>query len=93
MRIILYCYHIVKRLFNRHYSLFKDPLLVSLVQDVFKVISQTPGCLGPLQQRLVPTLVSIIGEQENKVELGLKVKTYLMIKCFEKINSDCIVRL
>eukprot|EP00094_Tigriopus_californicus_P002531 TCALIF_02446-PA protein Name:"Similar to Ipo9 Importin-9 (Mus musculus)" AED:0.08 eAED:0.08 QI:0/0.33/0.2/0.9/1/1/10/0/889 len=37
-----------------------DPVLTSLVQDIFKVLSQTEGCLLPLQTRLVPTLVSIL---------------------------------
>ncbi len=50
-----------------------DPVLVSLVQDVFRVLSKTEGCRQALQQRLVPTLVSILDAQEGKVALGLKV--------------------
>jgi len=49
-----------------------DPMLVTLIQDVLRVVSQTEGCLQPLQARLVPTLVSILDAQEDKVALGLK---------------------
>ena len=49
-----------------------DPVLVNLVQDVLRVLSQTEGCLQPLQQRLVPTLVSILDASEDKVAMGLK---------------------
>jgi len=35
-------------------------VITSLTQDIFKVVAQTPGCLAPLEARLVPTLVSII---------------------------------
>ena len=49
-----------------------DPVLTSLAQDVFKVISQTPEALAPLQTRLVPTLVSIMESQAEKVSPGLQ---------------------
>ena len=39
---------------------FSDPVITSLTQDIFKVLAQTPGCLGPLESKLVPTLVSIL---------------------------------
>ena len=35
-------------------------MITSLTQDIFKVLAQTPGCLAPLEARLVPTLVSIL---------------------------------
>ncbi len=56
-----------------HTAYFSDPVLVNLVQDIFRVLSQTEGCRQPLQQRLVPTLVSILDAQEGRVALGLKV--------------------
>ena len=37
-----------------------DPVLTSLLQDIFRVIAETPRCLSPLEARLVPTLVSIL---------------------------------
>ena len=37
-----------------------DPVLTSLLQDIFRVIAETPKCLLPLESRLVPTLVSIL---------------------------------
>ena len=49
-----------------------DPVLTSLAQDVFKVISQTAEALAPLQTRLVPTLVSIMDSQAEKVTPGLQ---------------------
>ncbi len=51
-----------------------DPVLVTLVQDVLRVLSQNEGCRQPLQQRIVPTLVSILDAPEDKVALGLKVR-------------------
>jgi hypothetical protein len=56
-----------------HLGTLSDPILVTLVQDVLRVVSQTEGCLQPLQTRLVPTLVSILDAHEDKVALGLKV--------------------
>ncbi len=47
-------------------------MLVSLVQDVIRVLSQIEGCRQPLQQRAVPTIVSILDAHEEKVALGLK---------------------
>jgi len=37
-----------------------DPVVASLVQDIFMVLAKTEGCLAPLEARLVPTLVSIL---------------------------------
>ena len=37
-----------------------DPVLTSLLQDIFRVIAETQGCLNSLETRLVPTLVSIL---------------------------------
>ena len=43
------------------------------MQDIFQVLSETEGCLEPLQQRLVPTLVSILQQEQDKVAPGLQV--------------------
>ena len=43
-----------------------DPVITSLSQDIFKVLASNPGCSGPLQNRLVPTLVSILNASEDK---------------------------
>ncbi|GFG36391.1 hypothetical protein Cfor_01763 [Coptotermes formosanus] len=48
-----------------------DPFIIVLVQDVFKELSQNPECLSPLQQRLVPTLVSILNAPADKIPSGL----------------------
>lgn len=47
-----------------------DPLVVSLTEDVFKVLSENPACIQPLQQRLVPTLVSILHASVDKIPMG-----------------------
>ncbi|KAK2163574.1 hypothetical protein LSH36_77g04009 [Paralvinella palmiformis] len=47
-----------------------DPLVVSLTEDVFKVLSENPACIEPLQQRLVPTLVSILHASVDKIPMG-----------------------
>ena len=35
-------------------------MVASLVQDIFKVLAQTEGCLEPLESRLIPTVSSIL---------------------------------
>ena len=47
-----------------------DPVITSLSQDIFKVLSSNPECAGPLQARLVPPLLSILHASEDKS--GLK---------------------
>ena len=43
-----------------------DPVITSLSQDIFKVLASNPACSVSLQNRLVPTLVSILGAKEDK---------------------------
>uniref|UniRef100_A0A336MGN8 CSON015154 protein n=1 Tax=Culicoides sonorensis TaxID=179676 RepID=A0A336MGN8_CULSO len=45
-----------------------DRYILDSVQDIMKILSQNPYCSQPLQEKLVPTLVSILnlqGEQTN----------------------------
>ncbi|XP_034939232.1 importin-9 [Chelonus insularis] len=37
-----------------------DPEILSLCQDIFKELSENLQCIGPLQSRLIPTLVSMM---------------------------------
>ena len=55
-------------LFLKHNS---DSVIVELAQDIFRELSQNPACLGPLQHRLVPTLISILQSPVDKVPAGL----------------------
>ncbi|XP_067129013.1 importin-9 [Centruroides vittatus] len=55
--------------FLKHNS---DPILVSLSQDVFKELAQNAICQNLLQQRLVPTLVSILHAPVDKIPMGLQ---------------------
>jgi hypothetical protein len=52
-----------------------DPVITSVSQDIFKVLSQNQECVLPLQTKLVPTLVSILQNQDGKVPSGLQSVT------------------
>ncbi|KAI8511530.1 Importin 9 [Branchiostoma belcheri] len=48
-----------------------DPLIASLTEDIFKELASIPTCQQPLQQRLLPTLISIMQAPADKVPHGL----------------------
>ncbi|XP_071759954.1 importin-9 [Centroberyx gerrardi] len=48
-----------------------DPVVASLAQDIFKELAQVEGCQGPMQMRLIPTLVSIMQAPSDKIPSGL----------------------
>ncbi|KAG7261839.1 hypothetical protein CRUP_022882 [Coryphaenoides rupestris] len=48
-----------------------DPVVASLAQDIFKELAQVEGCQGPMQMRLIPTLVSIMQAPSDKIPPGL----------------------
>uniref|UniRef100_A0A8C6VY48 Importin 9 n=1 Tax=Nothobranchius furzeri TaxID=105023 RepID=A0A8C6VY48_NOTFU len=48
-----------------------DPVVTSLVQDIFKELAQIEGCQGPMQMRLIPTLVSIMQAPPDKIPSAL----------------------
>ncbi|XP_014471469.1 PREDICTED: importin-9 [Dinoponera quadriceps] len=37
-----------------------DPVMLQLCHDIFKELTQNPGCIGPLQTRIIPTLTSMM---------------------------------
>ena len=51
---------------------FPDHVITSLAEDIFKVIASTPGYCGPLEGRLIPTLVSILDAEGDKVTSALQ---------------------
>ncbi|XP_015915649.1 importin-9 [Parasteatoda tepidariorum] len=55
--------------FLKHNS---DPVLITIAQDIFTNLCKCPNTIAPLQQRLIPTLVSILQAQPNKVPSGLQ---------------------
>ena len=55
-----------------------DPLVVSIVQDIFKELSKNASCIVPLQTRLVPTLISILQSPADKVPMGLQAVSFFM---------------
>uniref|UniRef100_A0A3B4A0Z0 Importin N-terminal domain-containing protein n=1 Tax=Periophthalmus magnuspinnatus TaxID=409849 RepID=A0A3B4A0Z0_9GOBI len=48
-----------------------DPVVASLVTDIFKELAQIEGCQGPMQMRLIPTLISIMQAPADKIPTGL----------------------
>ncbi|XP_041083190.1 importin-9-like [Polyodon spathula] len=48
-----------------------DPVVASLAQDIFKELAQIEACQGPMQMRLIPTLVSIMQAPSDKIPSGL----------------------
>ena len=46
-------------------------MVASLAQDIFKELAQIEGCHGPMQMRLIPTLVSIMQAPADKIPSGL----------------------
>uniref|UniRef100_A0A3Q3DP46 Importin 9 n=1 Tax=Hippocampus comes TaxID=109280 RepID=A0A3Q3DP46_HIPCM len=48
-----------------------DPVVASLAQGIFKELSQIEGCQGPMQIRLIPTLISIMQAPADKIPTGL----------------------
>lgn len=49
---------------------FSDPVVVNIVQDIFKELAGNESCAGPLEHRLLPTLVSIL-QAPDKVPVSL----------------------
>lgn len=49
-----------------------DPYILELVQDLLKIFSQNPYCLQPLQDRIIPTLVSILNLQGNQANFSMQ---------------------
>jgi importin-9 len=50
-----------------------DPVITALSQDIFKVLAAIPAASGPLQARLVPTLLSILSAPDSGgAQSGLK---------------------
>uniref|UniRef100_T1IP27 Importin N-terminal domain-containing protein n=1 Tax=Strigamia maritima TaxID=126957 RepID=T1IP27_STRMM len=49
-----------------------DPVMMCLIQDVFKELSKNEQCRQPLHQRLLPTLISILNASSDKVPMGLQ---------------------
>lgn len=46
-------------------------MVASLAQDIFKELAHIEGCQGPMQMRLIPTLVSIMQAPPDKIPSGL----------------------
>lgn len=49
-----------------------DRFLLGLVQEILKILSQNPYCLQPLQEKIIPTLVSILNLQGEKTSAPMQ---------------------
>lgn len=49
-----------------------DPVLVSICQDIFKELSNNALCCSLLQQRLLPTIISILQAPVDRIPSGLQ---------------------
>ncbi|GFR73520.1 importin-9 [Elysia marginata] len=58
-----------------------DPFIVSLVQDIVKVLACNPACTDALQARFVPTLNSILNSDSEKLSPGLVSVSVEMVTC------------
>lgn len=61
----------------------EDPFILEIVQDLIKALCQNPHCLHPLQEKFIPTIVSILtleGDQGNtaKQDIALDVLTTIV---------------
>ncbi|KFM58485.1 Importin-9, partial [Stegodyphus mimosarum] len=70
--------------FLKHNS---DPVLVTLAQEIFKELSRNPGSMSAVQQRLIPTLVSILQAQPMKVPLGLQAVSLDVLQTIVRSSS------
>ncbi|XP_055903747.1 importin-9 [Eupeodes corollae] len=71
----------------------EDPFVLELVQDMLKVLSQNPHCLQPLQEKFIPTIVSILnlqGEQAANKDIALDVLTTLVKYSSAPLSSNLI---
>ncbi|XP_055384402.1 importin-9 [Condylostylus longicornis] len=73
----------------------EDPFILEIVQDMLKALSQNPLCLQPLQEKIIPTLVSILnlqGEMTNtsKQDIALDVLTTI-VKYSQPPLSDNLI--
>ncbi|KAH9510177.1 Importin 9 [Bulinus truncatus] len=58
-----------------------DPFIVSLVQDIIKVLASNPSCAAAIQSRFVPTLNSILNSDSEKLSPGLVAVSVEMVTC------------
>jgi len=70
--VLASCNYWLCSLYGMVLAVLTDPLLVSLAQDVFTVLAKNELCISALQQRLLPTLLSILQATSDKVPFGMQ---------------------
>ncbi|KAL1416150.1 hypothetical protein MTO96_006416 [Rhipicephalus appendiculatus] len=65
-----------------------DPILVSICQDIFKELCHNPLCCGALQQRLLPTIISILQAPLDKIPSGLQA---VSLDVLQTIVVQCVM--
>ncbi|XP_059148600.1 importin-9-like [Physella acuta] len=58
-----------------------DPFLVSLVQDIVRVLAANPACTAAIQSRFTQTLNSILNSDSEKLSPGLVSVSIEMVTC------------
>lgn len=48
----------------------EDPYILEIVQELIKALLQNPLCLEPLQEKFIPTIVSILSMQAEQASTG-----------------------
>jgi len=65
-----------------------DHVLTSLIEDIFKVIATSTGeCSASLESRLIPTLVSILDAEGDKVSTGLQSVALDILQTLVRANA------
>jgi len=68
-----------------------DPLLVSLAQDVFTVLAKNERCIGALQLRLLPTLLSVLQSTSDKLPFGMQSVSYCSTELIKRSSTLMVV--
>lgn len=58
----------------------RDPDILGFCQEIFEELSKNPSCVSLLQNRLVPTLISMLSapDRDKSIE-GMKKKIYFKL--------------
>ncbi|GAB0089716.1 importin-9 [Sergentomyia squamirostris] len=78
--------------FLKHHD---DPFTLELVHDLLKTLSQNSYCLQPLQEKLIPTIVSILNLQSHQSgsftpATALEILQTLVVNCKPPLSDSLI---
>ncbi|EEC02476.1 importin, putative [Ixodes scapularis] len=67
-----------------------DPVLVSICQDIFKELCHNSLCCSQLQQRLLPTIISILQAPLDKIPSGIQSYGGECVRAYVSVAFDQI---